>query len=271
MACGAALRPLAADGGERGGDRPVVRVQGVEGGRDESADGAPAKGVFEEVLVGRVEPSHDGDGRVEAVGGESLDGRLRRWTRKVCAARTSPSPRPTASGSRSASVPFGSRTGTSPSRVVNPRKWRQNARWCWGPRTVLRSGTRCRPTAARLPVPLAHRRSITAAVTRWGGAAVATFRTQVGASLGGYGGLQALLAALRDNHMDEDWHFLLTWLLLTPGVNVRNDVAHGLLAEPTAAYAALALRAAGLVVLIAPSPAALGWDDDLDGRVAADA
>lgn len=99
---------------------------------------------------------------------------------------------------------------------------------------------------------------------------VATFRTQVGASLGGYVGLQALLETLRDNHMDEDWHFFLTWLL-TPGANVRNDVAHGLLAEPTAAYAALVLRAAGLVVLIAPSSAFLGWDDERDGRVAADA
>jgi len=99
---------------------------------------------------------------------------------------------------------------------------------------------------------------------------VATFRTQVGASLGGYAGLQPLLAALRDSDMDEDWHFFLTWLLLTPGENVRNDVAHGLLAEPTASYAALALRAAGLVILMAPSSAALGWDDERDGRVAAD-
>lgn len=99
---------------------------------------------------------------------------------------------------------------------------------------------------------------------------VATFRTQVGASMGGYAGLQPLLAALLDSGMDEDWHFFLSWLLLTPGANVRNDVAHGLLAEPTAAYAALALRAAGLAVLIAPSSAALGWDDGLDGRRAVD-
>jgi hypothetical protein len=99
---------------------------------------------------------------------------------------------------------------------------------------------------------------------------VPTFRTQVGASPGGYAGLGPLLTALRDNDMDEDWHFFLTWLLLAPGHNMRNDVAHGLLAEPTAAYAALALRAAGLVILMAPSAAALGWDDELDGRLAAD-
>ena len=99
---------------------------------------------------------------------------------------------------------------------------------------------------------------------------VATFRTQVGASMGGYAGLQPLLAGLLDSGLDEDWHYFLSWLLLTPGANVRNDVAHGLLAEPSASYAALALRAAGLAVLIAPSSAALGWDDDLDGRRAAD-
>lgn len=95
---------------------------------------------------------------------------------------------------------------------------------------------------------------------------VATFRTQVGASQGGYAGLQPLLAGLLGNGFDEDWHYFLSWLLLTPGDNVRNDVAHGLLGEPTPARAALALRAAGVLVLIAPSSAALGWDDELDGR-----
>lgn len=97
---------------------------------------------------------------------------------------------------------------------------------------------------------------------------VATFRTQVGASPGGYVGLQPLLAALRDNHLDDDWGFFLRWLLLDPGLNLRNEVAHGLLASAAPGTAALGLRAAGLLILLAGRPADLGWDAACDGHQA---
>lgn len=97
---------------------------------------------------------------------------------------------------------------------------------------------------------------------------VAVFRTQVGAAPGGYIGLQPLISALRAEHFDEDWAYFLQWLLLDPGLNLRNDVAHGLVGHVAPATAALALRAAGLLILLAADPEALGWDGDLDGRQA---
>jgi hypothetical protein len=96
---------------------------------------------------------------------------------------------------------------------------------------------------------------------------VAIYRTQVGRDQGGYAGLHELLAALEGVGFDPDWAYFLRWLLLGPhGRNLRNDVAHGLLAGAAPAEAALALRAASLVILLAgPSPAP-DWDDEEDGR-----
>lgn len=96
---------------------------------------------------------------------------------------------------------------------------------------------------------------------------VAIYRTQVGKDQGGYPGLYDLLTAIEHVGFDPDWAYFLRWLLLGPhGRNLRNDIAHGLVTGTTPVEAALALRAASLVILLAGPSAVPDWDDDTDGR-----
>ena len=64
---------------------------------------------------------------------------------------------------------------------------------------------------------------------------VAIYRTQVGQSKGGYVGLLLLVEHLENLALDPDWAYYLRYVLLGPhGMNLRNDVAHGLLRRPSA-------------------------------------
>ena len=95
---------------------------------------------------------------------------------------------------------------------------------------------------------------------------VATYRIQVGNDPGGYVGLYPLLTELEKLSMDPDWVYFLRWLLTgPPNRNLRNDVAHGLLAGCGRGTTALALRAAALVILIAGPATPEGWSPDEDG------
>jgi hypothetical protein len=80
----------------------------------------------------------------------------------------------------------------------------------------------------------------------------AIFRTQLGSDPGGYGGLHPLLSALEEQGMDPDWSYFIKWLLIgPPGANLRNDLSHGLVLDPGPVHAALALRAAALMIGLA--------------------
>jgi hypothetical protein len=82
------------------------------------------------------------------------------------------------------------------------------------------------------------------------------YRIQVAKDPGQYPGLYILLHELEKLALDESWAYFLRWLLLgPPGMNIRNDVAHGFVADISPVYAALALRAAGLLItVVAPQP-----------------
>ncbi len=78
------------------------------------------------------------------------------------------------------------------------------------------------------------------------------YRVQNGAALGGCPGLGVLLGELNKLALDETWAYFLGWLLHDRyGMNLRNEVAHGFLAETSPIYAALTLRAAALLVTVA--------------------
>ena len=65
--------------------------------------------------------------------------------------------------------------------------------------------------------------------------------------------MYVMLRALTDLGFDEDWaYFLKTLLLEPPGQNLRNNLAHGSLPDVGPSFAALALRAAALVIVLAP-------------------
>lgn len=50
----------------------------------------------------------------------------------------------------------------------------------------------------------------------------------------------------------ESWTYFLRWLLLAPpGMNIRNDLAHGFIGDISPIYAALILRAAVLLSTVA--------------------
>lgn len=79
------------------------------------------------------------------------------------------------------------------------------------------------------------------------------YRLQLGQDQGQYPGLYSLLQELEKLAMDESWTYFLRWLLLgPPGMNVRNDLAHGFIGDISPIYAALALRAAALLITVAP-------------------
>lgn len=92
------------------------------------------------------------------------------------------------------------------------------------------------------------------------------YRVQAGNDPGGYPGLYVLLDELEDIALDESWAFFLRWLLTGPrGHNLRNDVAHGFVYDISPAYAALSLRAAGVLVTVA-GPRAKPVDEEDDAR-----
>lgn len=96
---------------------------------------------------------------------------------------------------------------------------------------------------------------------------VALYRTQVGKDPGGYPGLYDLLTEIENVGFDPDWAYFLRWLLLGPhGRNLRNDLAHGLIGGTSDTEAALALRAASLVILLAGPSALPDWENEADGR-----
>ena len=82
------------------------------------------------------------------------------------------------------------------------------------------------------------------------------YRLQVAQDPGQYPGLFGLLQELEKLALDESWAYFLRWLFLgPPGMNVRNDVAHGFVADISPAYAALVLRAAAMLITVAaPQP-----------------
>ena len=82
------------------------------------------------------------------------------------------------------------------------------------------------------------------------------YRLQVGQDQGQYPMLYPLLKELEKLAMDESWTYFLRWLLLAPpGMNVRNDLAHGFIGDISPIYAALILRAAALLITVtAPQP-----------------
>lgn len=82
------------------------------------------------------------------------------------------------------------------------------------------------------------------------------YRTQVGDTDGHFLGLGALLPLLRNQGFDEDWERFFRTFLLSEGVNLRNLTAHGFVDAVGPVYAALALRACILIVLITPDNAA---------------
>jgi Domain of unknown function (DUF4209) len=95
------------------------------------------------------------------------------------------------------------------------------------------------------------------------------YRTQVAREPGQYPGLYVLLQELERLALDESWAYFLRWLLLGPlGMNIRNEIAHGFVSDISPVYAALALRAAALLItLVAPQPqsaasSAARQDDD---------
>jgi len=82
------------------------------------------------------------------------------------------------------------------------------------------------------------------------------YRLQVAKDPGQYPGLYVLLQELERVALDESWTYFLRWLLLGPlGMNIRNEVAHGFVADIDPVYAALVLRAAALLItVVAPQP-----------------
>jgi hypothetical protein len=82
------------------------------------------------------------------------------------------------------------------------------------------------------------------------------YRLQVAKDPGQYPGLYVLLQELEKLALDESWAYFLRWLLLgPPGQNIRNEIAHGFVGDVSPSYAALALRAAALLITItAPQP-----------------
>ena len=82
------------------------------------------------------------------------------------------------------------------------------------------------------------------------------YKLQMGKDQGQYLMLYSLLKELEKLAMDESWTYFLRWLLLAPpGMNIRNDLAHGFTRGISPVYAALILRAAAMLITVtAPQP-----------------
>lgn len=86
------------------------------------------------------------------------------------------------------------------------------------------------------------------------------YRVEKGKTKGQFPGLAALLPPLVADGFDRDWERFFGALLLGRGDNLRNLVAYGFVNGTSPGHAALALRAAGLVMLVSPAD-----DASLDG------
>ncbi|MEV0561458.1 hypothetical protein [Dactylosporangium sp. NPDC050588] len=82
------------------------------------------------------------------------------------------------------------------------------------------------------------------------------YRAAVGDSVGQFPGLGSLLPLLVENDFDPDWERFLRTLLLNYGTNLRNLIAHGYADGVGPVDAALALRAAAVLVLVTNGNAA---------------
>jgi hypothetical protein len=78
----------------------------------------------------------------------------------------------------------------------------------------------------------------------------AIFRVSKGHEIGQFPGLGSLLPSLLQEGFDPSWERFLSTLLTSEGINIRNDVAHGLVDSVSDMHAALVLRAAGLLVTL---------------------
>lgn len=78
------------------------------------------------------------------------------------------------------------------------------------------------------------------------------YRVEKGKTIGQFPGLGAMLPKLHSRGLDKDWERFLEVVLLPEGINLRNILAHGLAARLGRIEAVLLLRAAGLLVVIAP-------------------
>jgi hypothetical protein len=98
------------------------------------------------------------------------------------------------------------------------------------------------------------------------------YRTQAARDPGQYPGLFGLLQALEELALDESWAYFLRWLLLGPvGPNVRNNVAHGFANNIGATYAALVLRAAGLLMtVVSPQPNSAPFEENAEADTVVD-
>lgn len=85
------------------------------------------------------------------------------------------------------------------------------------------------------------------------------YRVEQGNTIGQFPGLGFLLPQLLKSNFDPDWERFLGTLLLPRGENIRNLIAHGFIHDIPPSTAALVLRAAGLMALLAPAD---GGEDD---------
>ena len=77
------------------------------------------------------------------------------------------------------------------------------------------------------------------------------YKLQLGKDQGQYPMLYSLLKELEKLAMDESWTYFLRWLFLAPpGMNIRNDLAHGFTSGISPIYAALILRAASMLITV---------------------
>ena len=82
------------------------------------------------------------------------------------------------------------------------------------------------------------------------------YRVEQGNTIGQFPGLGFLLPQLLKLGFDPDWERFLGTLLLPRGENIRNLVAHGFVHDIRRSTAALVLRAAGLMAILAPGDGA---------------
>ncbi|MBM7494029.1 hypothetical protein JOD64_005251 [Micromonospora luteifusca] len=95
------------------------------------------------------------------------------------------------------------------------------------------------------------------------------YRTAIGDKAGQFPGLGVLLPFLVDNTFDPDWERFLRTFLLSDGANIRNLIAHGFARNISAIEAALALRAAAVLILLTTNRAVTRDAETIRAAVAA--
>ena len=79
----------------------------------------------------------------------------------------------------------------------------------------------------------------------------ALYKVETGRTIGQFLQLGSMMAMLDEQLLDLDWSRFLTNLLLPPGYNLRNELAHGFALNASPLQAAMLIRAAGLLILMA--------------------